>query len=364
MKLFIVFFVLSFMVTSAAMVIRDVRNYGFRIRYYDCRMRLCTAAAPAILALIDILTGNAILCPAMVSADISLGPLSLLLCPARHEKAAMSYSCAFTLLWTQLSLSLLCRLLCWNLSADLASVKVLLSAVSGQALLLWYLARRVYIRYGKVNKLFSNLAVWHGACDLSRFVYSMGLFLAMGFVMQGGPVCAAVASLAACILYVLCYIRIIDDTGLLVGKDVEQCIKDAIKGHLYERVMSTPEDDRRMMRLFERVKAIMVNDKPYRNEAFSLPDFASLLLTNKVYLSRTINLMAGCNFRNFVNWYRIEDARRMIRENPDSRIADIMIECGFRTHQTFETAFLRQCGESPREYQERAKVEKLKPLMN
>ena len=86
-----------------------------------------------------------------------------------------------------------------------------------------------------------------------------------------------------------------------------------------------------------------------------------MLLTNKVYLSRTINMMAGCNFRNFVNWYRIEDAKVLIKEHPEMKLADVMVDCGFRTHQTFEAAFLRQCGENPREYQERVKVENLRP---
>lgn len=357
MRIFIIFSFVSFLVAAVGMIIRESRNGGYRLRYYDCRMRFSSAAVPVVLALMDVLAGKGMQCAAMVVADLALGPLILLLCPARHEKAAMSYRYARLLFWIQMSLSVAGIFV----NDGLADTKMMVSVLSGQGLLLWYLVRRTYMRYGNVRKLFSNLAVWHGACDMSRFVYAMGLFLALSLVIHGGVFCAAVADAILCALYVACYIRVTDDTGLLAGKDVEICIKDAIQGRLYERAGAAPDDDRRMMRLFERAKAIMDKDKPYRDELFSLPDFASMLLTNKVYLSRTINMMAGCNFRNFLNWYRIEDAKALIKEHPEMKLADVMIECGFRTHQTFEAAFLRQCGENPREYQERVKVENLRP---
>lgn len=358
MRFFITFSLIFFIAAAIAMIAREYRNGGFRLRYYDCRMRLCSSLIPVALTLTDIFVGKCADCPAVIAADLMLGPLVLLLCPARHEKAAMSYRYAFMLFVLQMVLSL--SVLFMN--DRMTCVKVDLSVLTGQALLAWYLVRRAYMRFDNVRKLFTNLAVWHGVCDTSRFIYAMALSCVMSLVMQGSLVCAVAATLSACTLYVLCYIRVTDDTGLLAGKDVEVWIKDAIKGRIYDRAGATPEDDRRMVRMFERAKAIMINDKPYKNELFSLPDFASMLLTNKVYLSRTINLMAGCNFRNFINWYRIEDAKNLIKERPEMKLADIMVECGYRTHQTFEAAFVRQCGEGPKEYQERMRYERLKFL--
>lgn len=357
MRLFLTFSLFSFMIVAIVMIIREARTAGFALRYYDCRMHLSSAVVPIAFAIADMIAGCGKAYPAIVASDLTLGPMILLLCPARHEKAAMSYQYAFALFCLQLVLSLTGLFI----GEAMALWKIPLSLISSQVLLLWYLIRRTLLRYENVRKLFSNLAVWHGTCDVSRFVYALALFLVMSMVMQGGLACSMTALLLTCALYAACYIRVTDDTGLLVGKDVEVCIRDAIKGRLYERAGATPDDDRRMMRMFERIKAIMDKDKPYRDELFSLTDFASMLLTNKVYLSRTINMMAGCNFRNFVNWYRIEDAKTIIRNHPEMKLADIMVECGYRNHQTFEAAFLRQCGENPKDFQERARIENLRP---
>ena len=48
--------------------------------------------------------------------------------------------------------------------------------------------------------------------------------------------------------------------------------------------------------LYDRCCRYMADRKPFLVESFSLGDLASVLFTNKVYLSKTINYYSGKNF--------------------------------------------------------------------
>ena len=51
--------------------------------------------------------------------------------------------------------------------------------------------------------------------------------------------------------------------------------------------------------LYDRCCRYMADRKPFLVESFSLGDLASVLFTNKVYLSKTINYYSGKNFRSY-----------------------------------------------------------------
>ena len=61
----------------------------------------------------------------------------------------------------------------------------------------------------------------------------------------------------------------------------------------------------------------MKTDKPYLNPEFRLLDLRQVLPLNRTYLSQLINAEYGCNFYQFVTNYRIEEAKRLMREHPD-----------------------------------------------
>ena len=344
----------GYAIIALGMILRDVSNNDFSLRFYDCRMRMESVVLPPALAIIDLVISGGKQDPEYLAICISMGPLILLLCPERHEKAAMSYSFIKYLCLSQLVLVLL-QLVGYDIFIEL---KVPLSILVSQGFLAFYLVRRTNLRHSKIRKLFNNISVWHSVRDLSRYMFSLGLFMVMGIALNygsAGPVAAVLAGLA---LYVVCYLRIVEDCSFMVGKDTENYIKDAIRGRLYERAGAAPDDDRRMIRMYERIKQVMETSRPYRNELLSLSEMAIMLTTNKAYLSRTINLMSGCNFRSFVNWYRIEEAKRIIKENPDIPLMDVWVECGFRNHQTFDSAFVRQCSMGPKEYQYEMRMER------
>ena len=91
-------------------------------------------------------------------------------------------------------------------------------------------------------------------------------------------------------------------------------------------------------------------EKPYLNPEFRLLDMRQVLPLNRTYLSQLINTEYGCNFYQFVTNYRIEEAKRLMREHPDMKFQEIAEQCGFSSPTVFSRIFSREVGMSPREW--------------
>jgi AraC-like DNA-binding protein len=83
-------------------------------------------------------------------------------------------------------------------------------------------------------------------------------------------------------------------------------------------------------------------------------DLAAALGTNRRTVSDCINSQKGCNFTQFVNIYRVEHAKRVMRQNPDKKIADIYIESGFANEGSFFRTFKAVTGMTPKEWLSKA----------
>ena len=94
----------------------------------------------------------------------------------------------------------------------------------------------------------------------------------------------------------------------------------------------------------------MEAEKPYVNPEFRLQDLRQVLPLNRTYLSQLINNEYGCSFYQFVTNYRIEEAKRMMREHPDRKLQEISDQCGFSSPTVFSRVFVREVGMTPREW--------------
>ena len=91
----------------------------------------------------------------------------------------------------------------------------------------------------------------------------------------------------------------------------------------------------------------MADRKPFLVESFSLGDLASVLFTNKVYLSKTINYYSGKNFRCYINYYRVMYAMELFRKNKSLTVSELGALAGFHSGTTFNQAFKVVMQESP-----------------
>ena len=91
-------------------------------------------------------------------------------------------------------------------------------------------------------------------------------------------------------------------------------------------------------------------EKPYLNPDFQLTDLRQVLPLNRTYLSQLINNEYGCSFYQWVNDLRIEEAKRMMTEEPDLKFQDVADRCGFSSRTAFTRAFIRHTGVTPSEW--------------
>ena len=94
----------------------------------------------------------------------------------------------------------------------------------------------------------------------------------------------------------------------------------------------------------------MEKERPYRNPDFKLVDLQAVLPMNRTYLSQFIHTEYGCSFYLFVNRYRIEEAKRLMAENPGMKMADVSACCGFSSPSVFSRTFTAIAGQSPSEW--------------
>lgn len=104
---------------------------------------------------------------------------------------------------------------------------------------------------------------------------------------------------------------------------------------------------------------LMENEKPYLQPALTLEKLASQLQMPTRSLSNMINRQFSCNFFEFINAYRIDEAKRLLSEpgSVQKNMLDIMYEVGFNSKATFNTLFKKKLGMTPSEYRKLANAE-------
>lgn len=102
----------------------------------------------------------------------------------------------------------------------------------------------------------------------------------------------------------------------------------------------------------EALKKLMVEDKPYLNTELTLQDLADKINIPKHQLTALFNNYMGVNFFEFVNEYRIEEAKlRLVDEKYEPlTIIAIAYDCGFNSKSTFNTLFKEMVGKTPSQY--------------
>ncbi|QHT68559.1 helix-turn-helix transcriptional regulator [Rhodocytophaga rosea] len=104
--------------------------------------------------------------------------------------------------------------------------------------------------------------------------------------------------------------------------------------------------------LLNRILAFFTEHKPYFQPTFTLDQFARNMGTNRFYISQVINERTGKNFSDFLNAYRIEEAKRILTDPKKSHysVVGAGYEAGFNSKTAFNTAFKKLTGYTPGEF--------------
>ncbi len=99
----------------------------------------------------------------------------------------------------------------------------------------------------------------------------------------------------------------------------------------------------------------MDNERLYLNSNLKMADIASRLSTNASYVSACINQQRGCSFIQFINNYRVEYAKQLLRQHPNKKISEVWAASGFANETSFFRTFKALTGMTPNEW--RAKID-------
>ncbi len=102
--------------------------------------------------------------------------------------------------------------------------------------------------------------------------------------------------------------------------------------------------------LMRQIRLLMEEQKLYLNSELKLNDVADALNTNRNLISSCINSQQGCSFSQFVNSYRVEYAKELIRRKPDMKISEVWMQSGFSTETSFFRTFKAVTGMTPTEW--------------
>lgn len=101
-----------------------------------------------------------------------------------------------------------------------------------------------------------------------------------------------------------------------------------------------------------RVSHLMEEQKPYLQQDITIETLARKASLPERTLSRILNQHFGKNFFEFVNSYRIEEAKQLLTDPqyPGRTILELMNEAGFTSKSTFNTLFKKHVGQTPSQY--------------
>ena len=102
----------------------------------------------------------------------------------------------------------------------------------------------------------------------------------------------------------------------------------------------------------EKLLQLMHSAKAYEDPELSLTQVAKQLQSNPSFISRMVNQGFQQNFNDFVNQFRIEAVKEMLNKGEQKKqtLLGIALDCGFNSKATFNRAFKKATGLSPKEW--------------
>lgn len=139
---------------------------------------------------------------------------------------------------------------------------------------------------------------------------------------------------------------------IIKGLQLPHVVLHIENGKMYRNSPLTEEDIGSYLDTIDRV---MREEKPYLNASLTLKELARLCRMPEHYLSQLLNEGLQQNFYNYVNLFRVEEAKQLLSdpENKEMTVLEILYTAGFNSKSVFNTAFKKQERITPTEYRRR-----------
>ena len=103
------------------------------------------------------------------------------------------------------------------------------------------------------------------------------------------------------------------------------------------------------------IQRYMLETKPHLDSNLTVTQLANGMGISTHHLSHVINTELDQNFFDFINNYRIADAKRILDEDAQGKrsITEVMYDVGFNSKSVFNTYFKKLTGMTPSQYRKR-----------
>lgn len=124
-------------------------------------------------------------------------------------------------------------------------------------------------------------------------------------------------------------------------------LEDIIPKIKYEK-SSLP--DQVAVEYLKKLEVKVQQDKIYRNSELRLNDLAESLEISRHHLSQVINDKLNQSFFDYINAYRVKEAKKLIIEAENRNMLEIAFAVGFNNKNSFNNAFKKNTGMNPTTY--------------
>jgi len=129
--------------------------------------------------------------------------------------------------------------------------------------------------------------------------------------------------------------------------------KDELSVKKYEKSTLTPE---RSERYLDKLLNLMTKEKPFTDGDLTVQKLAEKLSIPAPHLSQTINERLGQTFSDFINSYRVEEAKKKLLDPALKHLSVLGIaeEVGFNSKSSFNAVFKKHTNMTPSEFRNAA----------
>jgi AraC-like DNA-binding protein len=108
-----------------------------------------------------------------------------------------------------------------------------------------------------------------------------------------------------------------------------------------------------LIKLEDRLNQLMLQEKIFCDEDLSLAKLAEELEITIHQLSQFLNQNLGKNFYNYINMFRVTEAKNLLIDEPERSVLSVAFAVGFNSYSSFHRSFCKDVGLTPKEFRKR-----------